>query len=77
MTLGVVGQHAGEADTPSLLWAGMDDTMRNAESAGINDLESLWLVRLAMKESWLSPPSCTATLTPSCIACNNCDVRHL
>ena len=34
--------------------------MRNAESAGMRERESWWLVRLAMKESWLSSPSCTA-----------------
>ena len=34
--------------------------MRKAESAGIRDLESCLLVRLAMKASWLSLPSCTA-----------------
>ena len=34
--------------------------MRKAESAGIRDLESCLLVRLAMKASWLSLPSCIA-----------------
>ena len=48
--------------TPSPPWAGVEETMRNAESAGISDLESWSLVRLAMKESWLSPPSCRANL---------------
>ena len=34
--------------------------MRKAESAGIRDLESWLLVRLAMKASWLSLPSCNS-----------------
>ena len=61
MAEGEIGLAAREGPLPSLLWAGTEETMRNAESAGINDLESFWLVRLAMKESWDSPPSCTAT----------------
>ena len=48
--------------TPSGPGPGAEDSMRKAESAGIRDLESCLLVRLAMKASWLSLPSCTATV---------------
>ena len=51
---------AGARHTPSGPGSGTEDSMRKAESAGIRDLESCLLVRLALKASWLSLASCTA-----------------